>query len=140
MIRHWAIFYVVWIVVGSTTAGAAFAQSVANAGSGNAAAGDDVFIKCSGCHQVGPDATQSIGPHLNGVVGRRAGSVAGYDYSPALKSAGITWTPDTLAAFVTDAKHLVPGTKMSFAGLKNRQDVEDLIAYLSQFDASGATR
>ena len=81
-----------------------------------------------------------IGPQLNGVVGRLSGSVAGYDYSPALASAKITWSHDALAAFVTDARHLVPGTKMSFAGLKNAQDVEDLIAYLSQFDADGRTR
>ncbi len=107
---------------------------------GDPAAGDEVFIKCSGCHQVGPGAVNGIGPQLNGILGRRSGAVAGYDYSPALASAGITWTHDTLAAFATDARHLVPGTKMAFAGLKNPQDVEDLVAYLSRFDADGGTR
>ena len=107
---------------------------------GNPTAGDEVFIKCSGCHQAGPGSVNGIGPHLNGVVGRSSGSVAGYDYSPALAGAQITWTHDTLAAFVTDARHLVPGTKMSFAGLKNAQDVEDLVAYLSQIDADGRGR
>ena len=107
---------------------------------GDPAAGDEVFIKCSGCHQAGPGSVNGIGPQLNGVVGRLSGSVAGYDYSPALAAARITWTHDTLAAFVTDARHLVPGTKMSFAGLKNAQDVEDLVAYLSRLDADGRMR
>ena len=107
---------------------------------GDPAAGDDVFIKCSGCHQIGPGSSNGIGPQLNGVVGRLSGSVAGYDYSPALAKAKITWTHDSLAAFVTDAGHLVPGTKMSFAGLKAAQDVEDLIAYVSRFEADGRAR
>ena len=107
---------------------------------GNPTAGDEVFIKCSGCHQAGPGSVNGIGPQLNGVVGRLSGSVSGYDYSPALAGAQITWTHDTLAAFVTDARHLVPGTKMSFAGLKSAQDVEDLVAYLSQLDVDGRVR
>ena len=116
------------------------AQVISATKPGDPAAGDEIFIKCSGCHQAGPGSVNGIGPQLNGVVGRLSGSVAGYDYSPALASAKITWSHDALAAFVTDPRHLVPGTKMSFAGLKNAQDVEDLIAYLSQFDADGRTR
>lgn len=117
--------------------GMARAQGTGPAHPGDPAAGDDVFIKCSGCHQVGPGAAHSIGPELNGVVGRVSGTAAGYDYSAALKAAKMPWSHDALAAFLTDARAAVPGTKMSFAGLKNPQDVEDVIAYLAQFDGAG---
>lgn len=127
------------VVVGLALAalGPAEAEDTAPVGPGDRAAGEDVFIKCSGCHQVGAGAQNSIGPHLNGIVGRTSGSVIGYDYSAALKAANIRWAHDNLATFATDAKKLVAGTKMSFAGLKSKQDVEDLIAYLSQFDEAG---
>ena len=120
--------------------GPAQAQEAIPVRPGDPAAGDDVFIKCSGCHQVGPGSANSIGPQLNGVVGRISGSVAGYDYSAALKDAKIRWTHDEIAAFVTNPQALAPGTKMSYAGLKNRQDVEDLIAYLGRFDEAGQTK
>lgn len=123
--------------LGLTFVGLAQAQDAAPVGPGDRAAGEDVFIKCSGCHQVGAGAQNSIGPDLNGIVGRASGTVAGYAYSDALKSATIHWTHDELAAFTINAKAVVPGTKMSFAGLKRQQDVEDLIAYLSQFDDAG---
>ena len=116
------------------------AQDAAPVRPGDPAAGDDVFIKCSGCHQVGPGSANSIGPELNGVVGRISGSVPGYDYSAALKDAKIRWNHDEIAAFVTKPQALVPGTKMSYAGLKSRQDVEDLIAYLGRFDEAGQTK
>ena len=119
--------------------GSAQAQD-ATAKPGDRAAGEDVFIKCSGCHQVGAGAQNSIGPELNGIVGRAAGTVPGYDYSAALKAANIRWNHDELAAFSINAKGLVAGTKMSFAGLKNKQDVENLIAYLSEFDDAGKTK
>jgi cytochrome c len=128
------------IVIGFASLGAVQAQDAVRTKPGDPAAGDDVFIKCSGCHQVGPGAANSIGPTLNGMVGRAAGTVAGYDYSAALKDSKLSWNHDTLAAFLVNAKQVVPGTKMSYAGLKNPQDVEDLIAYLAQFDADGKTK
>lgn len=137
---HTIICLPIIIAAGCCTIAQGSAQIVATVKPGDPAAGDDVFIKCSGCHQIGPGAKNGIGPQLNGVVGRVSGSVAGYDYSPALAKARITWTHDTLAAFTTDAGHLVPGTKMSFAGLKAPQDVEDLIAYVAGFDADGRAK
>ena len=117
---------------------AARAQGAGPTHPGDAAAGDEVFIKCSGCHQVGPGSANGIGPDLDGVVGRVSGTVPGYDYSPAMTAARITWDHDALAAFLANPQHGVPGTKMAYAGLKNPQDIEDVIAYLAGFDAKGA--
>jgi cytochrome c len=104
---------------------------------GNAEAGQTVFKKCLACHQIGAGAHNSIGPVLNGVIGRPAGTYPGYDYSDANKSSGVVWTEDALARYLPSPKDMIPGTKMSFAGLKMPQDVADVIAYLKQFDADG---
>ena len=130
-------FALLALVIGLFRLGTLRAQDIILTKPGDRAAGDDVFIKCSGCHQDEPGATNSIGPELNGIVGRMSGFLPAYDYSAALKSAEIHWNHDALAAFVTNAKQKVPETKMAFAGLKDAQDVEDLIAYLSQFDDRG---
>jgi cytochrome c len=101
------------------------------------AEGEKVFATCKACHQIGEGAKNAIGPELNGVVGRKAGSVAGYSYSDANKNSGITWDESNLAVYLKDPKAKVPGTKMIFAGIKDEQKVQDLIAYLKQFDATG---
>jgi cytochrome c len=103
----------------------------------DARAGERVFAQCRGCHQVGPTARTGIGPHLNGVVGRQAGSVGGYAYSPALKNSGLTWDEATFTEFTRDPRAKVPGTKMVYAGLKDEQRVRDLLAYLKQFGPAG---
>ncbi len=95
--------------------------------SADAVSGEGVFKKCASCHKV--DGTDGVGPHLNGVVGREAGSVAGFSYSSGMTGHG-TWTPEALFAFLGDPKGVVAGTKMSFAGLKKDQDRADVIAYL----------
>ncbi|MGI3900633.1 MAG: c-type cytochrome [Janthinobacterium lividum] len=125
------------IAIGLAGLGSARAQDAPPVRPGDPVVGEDVFVKCSGCHQVGVGAQNSIGPELNGIAGRTSGTVPGYDYSSALKAANIRWTHDELAAFEIDATAVVPKTKMSFAGLKSRQDVEDLTSYLSQFDDVG---
>lgn len=89
------------------------------------------------CHQIGETAKNSVGPNLNGVIGRAAGSVAGYAYSDANKKSGITWDEATFKEYIADPKAKVPGTKMSFAGIKDQQKVNDLVAYLKQFGADG---
>jgi len=92
-----------------------------------------VFRKCSACHQVGEGATNRVGPHLNGVFGRTAGSVEGFRYSDAMRAAGeagLAWTQDEMAAFLADPRGYMPGTKMSFAGLRNGDDVAAVNAYL----------
>jgi cytochrome c len=101
------------------------------------AEGEKVFATCKACHQIGEGAKNAIGPELNGVVGRKAGSVAGYSYSDANKNSGITWDESNLTAYLKDPKAKVPGTKMVFAGIKDEKKVQDLIAFLKQFDAAG---
>ena len=78
-----------------------------------------------------------VGPVLNGVIGRKAGSVAGYSYSDANKNSGITWDEATFREYIKDPKAKVPGTKMAYAGLKDEQKINDLVAFLKQFDADG---
>jgi cytochrome c len=107
---------------------------------GDKAAGEKVFARCAACHKVGPAAKAGFGPALNGVVGAKAASSAGYAYSPALKGAKLTWTPATLERFLSGPAKLVPGTKMAFPGLPEAKDREDVIAYLRQFDAKGTKK
>ena len=102
-----------------------------------AAAGEKVFRKCKSCHQVGDSAKNKVGPVLNGIVGKAAGSVDGFKYSKALLAAaedGLTWGPDEMAAFLAKPKSYLKGTKMSFAGLRKDEEVAAIIAYLSSLD------
>lgn len=103
----------------------------------DAAAGEKLFAKCKSCHQVGETAKNAMGPELNGVFGRAAGSVAGFNYSPAMKSAGFTWDDANFTAFLQDPKGKVPGTKMMAGQTKDPAQIASLAAYLKTFDASG---
>jgi cytochrome c len=103
----------------------------------DAAAGEKTFAQCRACHQIGETAKNAVGPVLNGLFGRKAGSIEGYSYSAANKNSGITWDEATFAEYIKDPKAKVPGTKMVYAGLKDEQRIKDLIAYLKQFDAAG---
>lgn len=103
----------------------------------DAAAGERVFTQCRACHQVGETAKNGVGPVLNGLFGRAAGTIEGYNYSPANKNSGITWDEATFREYIKDPRAKIPGTKMIYAGLKDEQRITDLIAYLKQFDASG---
>lgn len=94
--------------------------------------GRTVFqANCAVCHQAVANGHAMIGPNLWGVVGRRAGSVAGFAYSPAMQHANMTWTADQVTAFVQAPTHVVPGTRMPFAGLHNPQQAAALAAYLA---------
>ncbi len=97
--------------------------------SADPAKGENVFKKCKACHAI--DGSNGTGPHLDGVVNRAVGSVAGFSYSDGMASLGGEWTPELLVEFLGDIKGTVPGTKMSFAGIKNPQQRADLIAYLT---------
>jgi cytochrome c2 len=99
--------------------------------SGDPAAGEKVFNQCKACHTVQAGQNR-VGPSLAGVVGRKAGSVEGFQYSPAMKGANLTWTPENLDKYLTDPKALVPGNKMAFPGLKKPEDRANVIAYLAQ--------
>jgi cytochrome c len=101
------------------------------------AEGEKVFATCKTCHQIGEGAKNAIGPELNGIVSRKAGSVAGYNYSDANKNSGITWDASNLAEYLKDPKAKVPGTKMVFAGINDEQKVQDLVAFLKQYDDAG---
>ncbi|WP_375258504.1 c-type cytochrome [Citreimonas sp.] len=98
------------------------------------AAGEAVFRQCRACHQVGEGAQNRMGPHLNDILGRAVGGVEDFRYSGAMTDMGGTWDHDTLAQFLTDPRGTVPGTKMAFAGLRDPQDVEALIAYLDSVE------
>ncbi len=98
---------------------------------GNAAEGEKVFIQCKTCH-VKEAGQNRIGPSLAGIVGRAAGSVEGFQYSPANANSGITWSPEKLFQYLEKPARIVPGTKMVFAGLPDAQKRADLIAYLQQ--------
>jgi cytochrome c len=106
----------------------------------DAAAGEKDFLVCRACHQIGPGAKIAVGPVLNGVVGRKAGTYPGYAYSPANKDSGIVWTPEELDKYLTNPQAVVPHTKMIFPGLKDDQKRKDVIAYLEQFNEDGTKK
>jgi len=125
-------------------AATASAQVVADASAasfGDAAAGADVFRKCQSCHSVGQGAEDRVGPHLNGVFGRRAGAHDGFNYSAdmAMMGAdGLTWTLEKLDAYLENPKALVSRTRMNFAGLKDAEDRADVLAFLRQYSDNPA--
>jgi cytochrome c len=103
----------------------------------DAAAGEKVFVVCRPCHQVGETAKNAVGPVLNGLFGRKSGTVEGYNYTDANKNSGITWDDATFLDYIKDPKAKIPGTKMVYAGLKDEGRAKDLVAFLKQYDASG---
>ncbi|MCE8514128.1 cytochrome c family protein [Ruegeria pomeroyi] len=103
---------------------------------GDADKGKKVFNKCKACHAVGEGAANKVGPQLNGIIGAAAGQVEGFKYSDALTEAaagGLVWDDESLAAFLAKPKDFMKGTKMSFAGLKKEDEIENVIAYLKEF-------
>ena len=123
--------------IAAIAASVAFVGAVPALADGDAVAGKAVFNQCRACHQVGPEAKNGVGPVLNGIVGRKAGEVAGYNYSDANKGSGLTWDEATLKEYLTDPKAKVPGTKMIFPGIKRENQLENLIAFLKVIKADG---
>jgi len=107
---------------------------------GDAASGEKVFAKCKACHKVGEGAKNGIAPELNGLDGRKAASVEGYNYSEPLKESGITWGDASFAEFIKNPKAKVPGTKMVFQGLSSDKEAADVWAYLATFGADGKAK
>jgi cytochrome c len=104
---------------------------------GDAEKGEKVFKKCKACHAVGEGAKNKVGPELNGIVDNEAASVEGFKYSKAFmekKAEGLVWTEDNLETYLKKPKDFIPGTKMSFAGLRKEDDIENVIAYLETFE------
>jgi cytochrome c len=113
------------------------AASTGRSAAQDVAAGERVFAQCRACHQVGEAARNVVGPKLNGLFGRKSGTIEGYSYTEANKNADITWDEAAFRDYIVDPKAKIPGTKMVFAGIKNPQQATDLMAYLKQFDAAG---
>lgn len=109
---------------------------IAQAG-GDPEKGAQVFRKCQACHRVGPGATALVGPPLNGIIGRKAASIEGYSYSPAMRQSAVIWDAGTLSQYLKAPKDFIPNVYMNFPGLKKDEDIANVIAYLSQFDADG---
>ncbi len=103
----------------------------------DAAAGEKVYAVCRPCHQVGETAKNTVGPILNGLFGRKSGTIEGYTYTDANKNSGITWDDASFLDYIKDPRAKIPGTKMVYAGLKDEQRAKDLAAFLKQYDASG---
>jgi cytochrome c len=122
------------LVMSALLAGSAFAQ-------GDAAAGANVFKKCASCHAVGEGAKNKVGPELNELFGRVAGTAPDFKYSQAMTDAGaggLVWSSETLHQFLTKPKDFVKGTKMSFPGLKEQADLDNIVAYLQTFSTAPA--
>ena len=106
----------------------------------DAAAGKTSFNKCLACHAVGEGAKNKVGPVLNGLDGRKSGTVEGYNYSDANKNSGIVWTPEVFAEYIKNPRAYIKGTKMALAGLKKDKEIEDITAFLAQFNADGTMK
>ena len=116
------------------------ALSLAATGTGLAqdlGAGETSFKKCVVCHATGENATNKIGPVLNGLSGRKSGTVAGFNYSDANKNSGIVWDEAQFIDYIREPRAKIPGTKMVFVGIKNESEAKALWAYLTQFGADG---
>jgi cytochrome c len=117
------------VVAAAAASTAALAQDVA--------AGKSSFNKCLACHSIGEGAKNKVGPELNGLDGRKSGTAPGYSYSDANKNSGITWNEAQFKEYIKNPKAKIPGTKMAFAGITKETEVNDLWAFVSQFDADG---
>ena len=122
---------------GFAVAVAALVASLATASAQDLEAGETSFRKCVPCHAVGPDARNKVGPILNGLEGRKSGSIPNYSYSNANKNSGIVWDEATFEDYITNPRARIPSTKMIFAGIKNERERKDLWAYLKQFAPDG---
>lgn len=100
-------------------------------GDADAARGEQRFEECASCHSVAA-GENGVGPSLHGIIDRKAASLEDFRYSPAMRNSGITWTAETLDAFIADSQKLVPANRMAYAGLTDAPSRADLIAYLQQ--------
>jgi cytochrome c len=114
---------------------------LASVGAGNAqdvAAGEKSFAKCAPCHAIGPNPGVRLGPPLNGLEGRRAGSHETFKYSDANKNSGVVWNHDTFVKYINNPAEAMPGNRMPFPGIKDPAEAENLWAFLKQFKADGS--
>jgi cytochrome c len=116
-------------------AGALCLSALAPASAADARRGEQVYARCLACHALAYDR---VGPRHCGLFGRRAGSVPGFDYSPALRNSNIVWNEPTLERFLAKPTAVVPGTTMTYDGVRDSEDRSDLIAYLKVAGTSAA--
>ena len=116
---------------------AILALSSAAAQAQDLAAGEQSFKKCLPCHAVGEGAANKVGPQLNGLDGRKAGTAPDYSYSDANKDSGMVWNEASFKEYIANPMAKIPGTKMAFPGIKNETEIANLWAYLKQFGADG---
>ena len=102
---------------------------VAALSAGDPKAGEGLYARCAACHALAYDR---VGPRHCGLLGRRAGSIEGFEYSAAMKKSGVVWNAKTLDGFIADPLKAVPGTTMTYAGVKDPKERADLLAYLEQ--------
>jgi cytochrome c len=114
------------------SSGAALTQDIS--------AGETSFRKCQPCHDVGENARNKLGPPLNDLDGRKAGTVADYTYNEGIKNSGLTWGEETFREYVKDPRGKIPDTKMFFVGIKDDKELGDLWVYLKQFTANGTKK
>jgi cytochrome c len=98
---------------------------------GDPVQGKAVFARCAICHNVEKDGGNGVGPNLFGIMGRKAASVDGFNYSGPMKASGIVWNDDKLSQWVAGPAKMVPGTKMAFAGITSKGQIADVVAYLN---------
>lgn len=118
-------------------AAAMVAVTAQNAQAQDAVVGERSFGKCKICHRIGEGAKSLVGPELNGLDGRKAGSVPDFSYSDANKNSGIVWNEATFKDYIKDPRAKIPKTKMVFPGIKDEKEQNDLWAYLKQFGPDG---
>lgn len=117
------------LAAGAALAGCGRGDAPASGGAGQPDA--QVFAQCSTCHSVEANGPRRVGPSLHGVIGRKAGSVAGFTYSPALRDSGIVWSPETLDQFLQNPKAMVPGTRMAVS-VHDPEQRRAIIDYLTK--------
>jgi cytochrome c len=117
------------ILAALAVAGAGVLATQSPAMAADATNGQRVFRQCQACH-VADQEQNRVGPHLVGIIGRPAGSVEGFKYSPAMVESGIVWDQTTIADYLADPKQYINGNRMAFAGLRKPEDIADVIAYL----------
>jgi cytochrome c len=125
-----------WVI-----AGVALAVSIGTASAQDAAAGEQVYRRlCLPCHEIGEAAKTKLGPPLNGIDGRKAGTIEGFNYSPANKNSGIMWNEESFAKYIRAPMQEMKGTRMAFVGIKNDKEIADLWVYLKQFESGGTKK
>jgi cytochrome c len=128
-LRSTSIAFACTLLASVSMAGVSLAQ--------DAEAGGKIFNQCRTCHQIGETAKNGVGPQLNGLFGRKAGTVEGYSYSAAYKSLDKVWSPENFTVYIKDPRGVTPGTKMVYPGLKDEAQIGNLIAFLKQYAADG---